>query len=84
MDDQPSGGSGEAARDRDQLPSDGRGGGFGVEDRRDGPGSAGEVERDRGQNKPRVVGPKLAGRQMGEGAALQVGDRLLDYGVGLA
>src|SRR5450759_4076265 len=55
VDDQSPRGRGEAARDRDQLPADGRGGGFGVEDRRDGPGGAGEVERDRGQHEPGSV-----------------------------
>src|ERR1035437_8245029 len=33
VDDQSSRGRGEPAGDRDQLPADGRGGGFGVEDR---------------------------------------------------
>src|ERR1019366_3876269 len=53
------GGSGEAARDRDQLPADGGGGGFGVEHRRDGPGGAGGGERDAGHDEPSAVGCKM-------------------------
>jgi len=59
VDDQSPRGSGEAARDRDQLPADRRGGGFGVEHRRDGPRRAGQVERDRGHDKPRAIGCKM-------------------------
>jgi len=44
VDDQSPGGLGEAARDRDQLPADGRRRDFGVEYRCDGPG--GEVKLD--------------------------------------
>src|SRR5664279_6610598 len=51
VNDQSPRGPGEAAWDRDQLPADRGGGGFGVEDRGDGPGGAGEVERDRGQHQ---------------------------------
>ena len=49
-------GSGPAAWCWCSRSPDGRGGGLGVADRRDAPGGAGEVERDRRQHEPGAVG----------------------------
>src|ERR1039458_1163318 len=58
--------------------ADGRGG-LGLEEGRDGPGGAVEVESDRCQDEPCIVENNQARRRIGQGAAVWVGNSLLDH-----
>ena len=73
----PGGGS-DPGRGVDDLPADRRGGRFRQRGAGDRGGGAGEVEGDHGEDEPSGVRGEHPGRQVREGAVLQVGVDLLD------
>lgn len=75
------GGAGQAGGHVDQVVTDGGGGCSGVECAGQCAGGAGQVVCEGRQGQPRGIGLKMAGRCVGEGAVLDVGDHLLNDSV---
>jgi hypothetical protein len=73
--------AGDAGGDADQVPSDGRAAGPGVERSGQGAGGAGQVVADGGAGRPCGVGREVPRGQAGERSVAEAGEDLLDDGV---
>jgi hypothetical protein len=73
--------AGGAGGHGDEVAADGGGAGLRVPAAGEGPGGSQQVMGHGGDDEPGGVCPEMTGWQVGEGAGVQVGGRLLDDGV---